>query len=301
MCQLSIFFVSICILHFISIASTSNDSNVRNETIIEVQQHHNIINDIKVDDYIPDFIRIKFDSLYIIDNQTSSHDHELSSHKKTNNKSKDNNFNNINDHINNEDSNINNKNDIDMKTKHVGNDENQYDDMLRSSSRTNDGSSNDNDADDSRQYYNDGNKKLQDEEKKNYDGDTDKNNNTTENKRRKSDNNYDSNTNTAKGKHNDNDDESIQDNDESIQGKRFKSTTSNDDRLDIDYEEEIRRKKHAETLRLRKIREREIEGEKAVKRTIQAGSSEQCDWKSQPLAIIKGMFFFSCCSVCLVN
>ena len=302
MCQyLSIFFVLICtILHFNSIVTTSNETYVKNETIIEVQQQHNNIDYIKVDDYIPDFIRIKFDSLY--NNQTSSHDHESPSHKKSNNKSKDSNYNNINNHTNNEDSNVNNKNDIDMKTKHVGNDDNQYDDLLRSSSRSNkDGGSNNNDADDSRYYNNDGNKKLHDDE----------NNNTkTENKRRKSDHKYDSNTNSDTAKSKDNHNESIQNNEESIQDnknnnnnnnnynnniddnddddKKFKSTKSND-RVDIDYEEELRIKQHTETLRLRKIREREIEGEKAVKRTIQAGSNEQCDWRSEPLAIIKGI------------
>lgn len=305
MCKcLSIFLVLICFLYFNSVVTTSNDSYIRDETIIEVQhQHNNNVDNIKVDDYIPDFIRIKFDSLYKIhdnikENITSSHDSEPSSHKKFNNKSKDGNYNNNNK--DNDDSNINNENDIGMKTKYGGNDDKQYDDLFRSSRRNKDGSSNDNNVDDSRQYYNDGNKKLHDDEKKNDNYDNDYNS-EAENKRRNSDHKNESNTNTAKKKHNDNNDESIQDNEESIQDsrknnnnniddnddKRFKSTKSND-RVDVDYEEEIRIKQHAETLRLRKIREREIEGEKAVKRTIQAGSSEQCDWRSQPLAIIKG-------------
>jgi len=311
MCSfLSIFLLLICFLYFNSVVTTSNDSYIRGETTIEVQnQHNNNVDNINVDDYIPDFIRVKFDSLYKIhdnikENITLSHDSEPSSHKNNNNKSKDGNHNNNNTY--NDDSNINNENDIGMKTKYGGNDDKQYDDLFRSSSRNKDGSSNDNNVDDSRHYYNDGNKKLHDDEKKNENYDND-NNSEAENKRRNSDHKHESNTNTAKKKHNDNNDESIQDNDESIQDskknnnnnsniddnddKRFKSTKSND-RVDVDYEEEFRIKQHAETLRLRKIREREIEGEKAVKRTIQAGSSEQCDWKSQPLAIIKGKKYY---------
>ena len=311
MCSfLSIFLLLICFLYFNSVVTTSNDSYIRGETIIEVQnQHNNNVDNINVDDYIPDFIRIKFDSLYKIhdnikENITLSHDSEPSSHKNNNNKSKDGNHNNNNTY--NDDSNINNENDIGMKTKFGGNDDKQYYDLFRSSSRNKDGSSNDNYVDDSRHYYNDGNKKLHDDEKKNENYDNDYNS-EAENKRRNSDHKHESNTNTAKKKHNDNNDESIQDNEESIQDskknnnnnsniddnddKRFKSTKSND-RVDVDYEEEFRIKQHAETLRLRKIREREIEGEKAVKRTIQAGSSEQCDWKSQPLAIIKGKKYY---------
>jgi len=311
MCSfLSIFLLLICFLYFNSVVTTSNDSYIRGETTIEVQnQHNNNVDNINVDDYIPDFIRVKFDSLYKIhdnikENITLSHDSEPSSHKNNNNKSKDGNHNNNNTY--NDDSNINNENDIGMKTKYGGNDDKQYDDLFRSSSRNKDGSSNDNNVDDSRHYYNDGNKKLHDDEKKNENYDND-NNSEAENKRRNSDHKHESNTNTAKKKHNDYNDESIQDNDESIQDskknnnnnsniddnddKRFKSTKSND-RVDVDYEEEFRIKQHAETLRLRKIREREIEGEKAVKRTIQAGSSEQCDWKSQPLAIIKGKKYY---------
>ena len=91
---------------------------------------------------------------------------------------------------------------------------------------------------------------------------------------------HDDTSNTHKNESNNNN------NNNDSNNSRFKSTATND-RLDIDLEEEIRLK-HAEALRLRKIREREIEGEKAVKRTIQAGSTEQCDWKVEPLAFIKG-------------
>ncbi|KAJ1429342.1 hypothetical protein B484DRAFT_396424, partial [Ochromonadaceae sp. CCMP2298] len=56
---------------------------------------------------------------------------------------------------------------------------------------------------------------------------------------------------------------------------------------DLEYERELKFKQ-AEALRERKMRERQQEGLSAVKRTINAASSEDCDWKSQPVAFLKG-------------
>ena len=49
----------------------------------------------------------------------------------------------------------------------------------------------------------------------------------------------------------------------------------------VDYEEELR-------IRQRKLDGRKLEGMSAVKRTIQAAESDLCDWKTQPVAFIKG-------------
>jgi hypothetical protein len=56
---------------------------------------------------------------------------------------------------------------------------------------------------------------------------------------------------------------------------------------DLEYERELKFKQ-AEGLRERKMRERQQEGLSAVKRAINAASSEDCDWKSQPVAFLKG-------------
>jgi len=49
----------------------------------------------------------------------------------------------------------------------------------------------------------------------------------------------------------------------------------------VDYEEELR-------IKQRKLDGRKLEGMSAVKRTIQAAESDSCDWKTQPVAFIKG-------------
>jgi hypothetical protein len=59
------------------------------------------------------------------------------------------------------------------------------------------------------------------------------------------------------------------------------------DQVKVDYEQELRLKQ-AEALRIRKLKEREIDGENAVRRTIYASSNDLCDWKTQPISFIKG-------------
>ena len=55
----------------------------------------------------------------------------------------------------------------------------------------------------------------------------------------------------------------------------------------VDYEEELK-VKQAEMQRQRKMEGRKQEGLSAVKRTINAAASDSCDWKTQPVAFIKG-------------
>ena len=55
----------------------------------------------------------------------------------------------------------------------------------------------------------------------------------------------------------------------------------------VDYEEELKQKQ-AEALRQRKADGKKQEGKNAVKRTIQAASTDTCDWKVQPIAFLKG-------------
>lgn len=55
----------------------------------------------------------------------------------------------------------------------------------------------------------------------------------------------------------------------------------------VDYEEELKIK-HAEAQRQRKMDGRKQEGLTAVKRTIKAAATDSCDWKTQPVAFIKG-------------
>lgn len=52
--------------------------------------------------------------------------------------------------------------------------------------------------------------------------------------------------------------------------------------------EEEAKLKQAEAVRQRKLEGRKEEGEHAVRRTIHAASSDTCDWRSQPVAFIKG-------------
>lgn len=55
----------------------------------------------------------------------------------------------------------------------------------------------------------------------------------------------------------------------------------------VDYEAELKAKE-AEAIRQRKMDGRKLEGVTAVKKTIQAASSDMCDWKVQPIAFLKG-------------
>jgi len=68
------------------------------------------------------------------------------------------------------------------------------------------------------------------------------------------------------------------------------STLVGEDDLKRMQEEEARerQKAQAEARKRRRQREREREGMLAAKLTLQAGASEACDWRGQPLAFIKG-------------
>lgn len=54
-----------------------------------------------------------------------------------------------------------------------------------------------------------------------------------------------------------------------------------------DFEKKIK-EKQAEARRQKAIKERQRAGMDAVRRTIQAAASDDCDWRSNPLAVIKG-------------
>lgn len=68
--------------------------------------------------------------------------------------------------------------------------------------------------------------------------------------------------------------------------KRENETKTNTDEQ-VDYEEELKLKK-SESKRQSKYDGRKQEGISAVRRTIDAASTETCDWKTRPIAFIKG-------------
>jgi len=53
-------------------------------------------------------------------------------------------------------------------------------------------------------------------------------------------------------------------------------------------EQQERQRQQAEARKRRRQREKEREGQLAAKQTLQLASSEACDWKSSPLALVKG-------------
>lgn len=63
--------------------------------------------------------------------------------------------------------------------------------------------------------------------------------------------------------------------------------TTDEQKDQVNYEEELKLKQN-EALLQRKYDGRKQEGLNAVRRTISAASSDSCDWKTQPIAFIKG-------------
>lgn len=63
-----------------------------------------------------------------------------------------------------------------------------------------------------------------------------------------------------------------------------RSTNGTDD---AKFQEDLRAKQ-AEARRQRQIRERKREGLSAVKKTLRASQSEVCDWRTQPVSLLKG-------------
>lgn len=70
-------------------------------------------------------------------------------------------------------------------------------------------------------------------------------------------------------------------------GKRQNETKSSSTGDQVDYEEEMK-SRQSEALRQRKFDGRKQEGLNAVRRTIDAASTDTCDWKTRPIAFIKG-------------
>lgn len=61
-----------------------------------------------------------------------------------------------------------------------------------------------------------------------------------------------------------------------------------DDARRVTEEQQERQRLQAEARKRRRQREKEREGQLAAKQTLQLASSEACDWKSSPLALVKG-------------
>lgn len=60
-----------------------------------------------------------------------------------------------------------------------------------------------------------------------------------------------------------------------------------EDEIRAEYERELKARQ-SEARRLQRMRERRIESANAVKRTLHASSTDSCDWKANPLSIVKG-------------
>ena len=65
------------------------------------------------------------------------------------------------------------------------------------------------------------------------------------------------------------------------------TNTNKADYVNEDFENELRTKK-AEALRLKQLRDKKKLGATAVRRTIQANSSDQCELSSHPLRVVQG-------------